>query len=77
MCGAGSKTECVTVVIGWHCRYITKQDFNNLSWDTLMLLGGGLSLGTVVDSSGLLLVVGDGMSSLLEGAPVFVVLLAF
>ena len=42
-----------------------------------MLLGGGLSLGTVVDSSGLLLVVGDTMSSMLDGASVFVVLLAF
>lgn len=57
--------------------YVTKDDFNSLSWDTLMLLGGGLSLGTAVDSSGLLLVIGDKMQDTLSGASPFVVLLAF
>lgn len=40
-------------------------------------MGGGLALGTIVDSSGLLLIVADTMGSLLAGESLFVVLLAF
>lgn len=42
-----------------------------------MLLAGGLSLGTAVDSSGLLITVGNVMDSFLKDSPTFVVLLAF
>lgn len=42
-----------------------------------MLLGGGLSLGTAVDSSGLLITVGDVMDYFLHDSSPFVVLLAF
>ena len=59
------------------CGYITTPDFNSLSWDTLILLGGGLSLGVCVDSSGLLVVVGEVMENMLEGASAYVVILAF
>ena len=57
--------------------YITKEEFNSLSWDTLMLLGGGLSLGVCVDSSGLLTVIGDAMAQMLDGTSTYVVLLGF
>mmetsp|Transcript_25891 Transcript_25891/g.67948 ORF Transcript_25891/g.67948 Transcript_25891/m.67948 type:complete len:585 (+) Transcript_25891:426-2180(+) len=58
-------------------RYLSVVEFNRLSWDVLILMGGGLSLGTIVDSSGLLLVVGDAMGQFLQGQSLFVVLLAF
>eukprot|EP00041_Stephanoeca_diplocostata_P005756 m.68220 g.68220 ORF g.68220 m.68220 type:complete len:314 (-) comp15979_c0_seq15:134-1075(-) len=57
--------------------YLERADFNALSWDTLMLMGGGLSLGTAVESSGLLLTVGNAMAAFTSTASVFVVLLCF
>ena len=65
------------IIIFGSVGYITKEEFNSLSWDTLMLLGGGLSLGVCVDSSGLLAVIGDTMAQLLDGASTYVVLLGF
>ena len=67
----------VPVVVFGGLGYITTPEFNSLSWDTLVLLGGGLSLGVCVDSSGLLVVVGEVMEQMLEGASAYVVLLAF
>ena len=67
----------IPIVIFGGCGYFDVVDFNRLSWDVLILMGGGLSLGTIVSSSGLLHVVGDAMGELLREQPVFVVLLAF
>eukprot|EP00038_Savillea_parva_P012583 m.205617 g.205617 ORF g.205617 m.205617 type:complete len:722 (-) comp23026_c0_seq1:101-2266(-) len=65
------------IIVFGACGYLPVVDFNRLSWDVLILMGGGLSLGTIVDSSGLLLVVGDAMGSMLEGQSLFIVLLSF
>lgn len=40
---------------------LTEVDFNSLSWHTLMLLGGGNVLGKAVESSGLLMLVSQGI----------------
>jgi di/tricarboxylate transporter len=57
--------------------YLTKADFNELSWDTIILIGGGLSLGTAVESSGLLKVIGAAMNAYLQGMGIWPVLAAF
>jgi hypothetical protein len=48
--------------------YLTKEDFNSMPWDVLVLIGGGLSLGTAVESSGLLITLGDGLALAVSGA---------
>ena len=56
--------------------YITKVDFNAMPWDVLVLIGGGLSLGLAVESSGLLIAIGDKLTHALS-TDLGVVLLAF
>lgn len=43
-------------------------------WDVLILFGGGMSLAKAIDSSGLAVWIGNGLS-FLEGAPLFVIIL--
>ena len=55
--GSIGLTAIIPVAVFGGLGYLDVDEFNKLSWDTLILMGGGLSLGTVVDSSGLLLVI--------------------
>lgn len=41
------------VLVLFGCRILTAQDFRALSWDILIVMGGGLCLGTVIAVSGL------------------------
>ncbi len=41
------------VIVFFGGRLLSREDFQNLPWDVLMLAGGGLSLGAAVESSGL------------------------
>jgi sodium-dependent dicarboxylate transporter 2/3/5 len=50
------------------------EDFGKFHWDTLILVGGGLSLGSAISSSGLNVVVADLMRILMGGNPLFIVL---
>ena len=67
----------VPIIIFGSLGYLTQADFNSLSWDTIVLMGGGLSLGTAVESSGLLATVGGQMASFTETSSPYVVLLVF
>jgi len=67
----------VPIIIFGSLGYLTQADFNSLSWDTIVLMGGGLSLGTAVESSGLLGTVGEQMASFTESSSPYAVLLVF
>lgn len=41
------------VIVFFGGRLLSREDFQNLPWDVLMLAGGGLSLGAAVETSGL------------------------
>jgi hypothetical protein len=39
--------------------YLTKSEFESLPWSVLMLMGGGLAMGTAIECSGLLRIIAD------------------
>jgi sodium-dependent dicarboxylate transporter 2/3/5 len=43
----------VPIIVFFGFRYLGKEDFRNLSWDVLFMLGGGLCLGEGLKASGL------------------------
>lgn len=43
----------IPVIVLFGTRTLTQQDFRTLSWDILVLMGGGLCLGVAMDKSGL------------------------
>ena len=51
------------------------KDFDNLPWNILMLMGGGLALGYTIQASSLLDVVSTWLAQLVSGLSVWVVLL--
>jgi len=52
--GLATGTEAlVPVVVLFGARILDRQDFQSLPWDVLILAGGGLSLGSAVEASGL------------------------
>ncbi|KAJ1981345.1 low-affinity phosphate transporter [Dimargaris verticillata] len=56
---------------------LTKEDFNNFLWTTIMLAMGGLALGKAVLSSGLLHTIAEGIQDSIEEFPVFGVYAVF
>jgi anion transporter len=56
---------------------LSKQDFNNFSWNLIYLIAGGNVLGDAVNSSGLLKLITDQIAPHLETQSEFVVVIAF
>ena len=50
------------------------EDFGKFHWDILILVGGGLSLGSAISSSGLNIVIADLMRNLIYGNPLLFIL---
>ena len=53
------------------------KDFDNLSWNILMLMGGGLALGYAIQASSLLDIISSELANLVDGYSIWVVMLAF
>ena len=66
----------IPIVCFGSCGYISTVDFNGMPWDLLVLIGGGLSLGLAVESSGLLVAIGDRLTQSLS-TDLGTILLAF
>ncbi|KAI0412348.1 SPX domain-containing protein [Xylaria grammica] len=65
------------MVIFFGTGILTKEDFNNFPWTIIILAAGGLSLGTAVESSGLLHTVAAKISAEVHELDLYVVLLIF
>lgn len=65
------------IVVFFGTGLLSKQDFNNFSWNLIYLLGGGNVLGDAVSSSGLLKLVTDQIAPQLQSQSEFVVVIAF
>lgn len=65
------------IVIFFGVGILTKEDFNNFPWTIIILAAGGLSLGTAVESSGLLHTVATKISAEVHQLDLYVVLLIF
>jgi anion transporter len=75
--GDNGITALIPVVVFCALKLMTKEDFKNLSWDVLVLLGGGLVLGSAIDKSGLLGLIAAQISKIVQGQSTWVVMAAF
>lgn len=75
--GNAGITALIPVAFFACIQFITKDDFKRLSWDVLMLLGGGIVLGSAIASSGLLHLIASKISHLVNGQNQWVILAAF
>lgn len=75
--GDNGITALIPVFIFFALKIMTKDDFKALSWDVLVLLGGGLVLGSAIQKSGLLELIAKQISVIVKGQPDWVVMAAF
>lgn len=75
--GDNGITALLPVIIFFGLKIMTKDDFKALSWDVLVLLGGGLVLGSAIDKSGLLSIIAKNISIIVKGQHPWVVMAAF
>jgi phosphate transporter len=75
--GDNGITALIPVVVFCALKLMTKDDFKALSWDVLVLLGGGLVLGSAIDKSGLLNLIAKHISHIVHGQSPWVVMAAF
>ena len=64
----------VPIILYYLFNFLNTEDFGKLHWDMIILIGGGLSLGSAIVSSGLNDVIASSMVSLLAGNSLFVIL---
>jgi sodium-dependent dicarboxylate transporter 2/3/5 len=68
--GHGMSSSVVAAVIAvllFFLGLINEGDLSRANWGTLLLIGGGLSLGSALEVSGLMVVIGDGLLALTGG----------
>jgi len=75
--GENGITALLPVALFFGLKIMTKDDFKALSWDVLVLLGGGLVLGSAIDKSGLLSIIATYISYVVKGQSSWVVMAAF
>jgi di/tricarboxylate transporter len=75
--GDNGITALIPVFVFFALKIMTKDDFKALSWDVLVLLGGGLVLGSAIDQSGLLRIIANQISKIVQGQSVWVVMASF
>lgn len=68
-------TSLIPVVVFFGVGILDAHDFGTLRWSTLVLMGGGLAMGKAMELSGLLDLVGDGISNGLSSVKAWFVLL--
>eukprot|EP00658_Telonema_sp_P-2_P054838 TRINITY_DN43612_c0_g2_i2.p1 TRINITY_DN43612_c0_g2~~TRINITY_DN43612_c0_g2_i2.p1 ORF type:complete len:492 (+),score=92.30 TRINITY_DN43612_c0_g2_i2:109-1584(+) len=67
----------IPVVIFFGFDLLTKEDFDKLPWNVIILMGGGLALGTAVETSGLLQKIADAVENALKGQGLWIVMVTF
>jgi sodium-dependent dicarboxylate transporter 2/3/5 len=64
----------VPIFLFYALRMFNREDFGKFDWDILVLVGGGLSLGSAIESSGLNIVIAEFMKDLILGNSLFLIL---
>lgn len=75
--GSAGMVAVLPVIIFYGTGILNKEDFNNLPWDVVYLVAGGIVLGKAVESSKLLDLLAGRLHVLLGGAPVWVAYAVF
>ena len=64
----------IPIVLFYALKMFNREDFGKFDWDILILVGGGLSLGSAIEASGLNVVIAEFMKNIILGNPLFVIL---
>jgi len=65
----------IPIILYYLFELMNVEDFGKLHWDMIILIGGGLSLGSAIISSGLNNIIGDVMIMLIGGNPLLITLI--
>ena len=68
--GHGMSSSVVAAIVAVFLLFtglIDERDISRVNWGVLLLIGGGLSLGSAIEVSGLMVVIGDGLLALTGG----------
>ncbi len=63
----------VPIFLFYALRMFNREDFGKFDWDILVLVGGGLSLGSAIEASGLNIIIAEFMKNLIMGNPLFLI----
>eukprot|EP00189_Rhodosorus_marinus_P007621 CAMPEP_0184753324 /NCGR_PEP_ID=MMETSP0315-20130426/44040_1 /TAXON_ID=101924 /ORGANISM="Rhodosorus marinus, Strain UTEX LB 2760" /LENGTH=847 /DNA_ID=CAMNT_0027232695 /DNA_START=111 /DNA_END=2653 /DNA_ORIENTATION=+ len=76
---AGSEgiIACLPILVFYGSGLLSKEDFNNLPWNVIMLVAGGVSLGSAVEASKLLQIIGGAISESMSDASLWMVATVF
>ncbi|KAA8492037.1 putative transporter [Porphyridium purpureum] len=75
--GAEGMVAVLPIVVYFGSGLLSKEDFNNLPWNVIFLVGGGICLGAAVGSSGLLRVLAAALQAALVGRSLWFVFCVF
>jgi len=75
--GSEGVVAAFPVIIYFGCGILTKEDFNNLPWNVIYLVSGGICLGSAVQSSHLLSILASALHAWLEDASLWIVFTVF
>lgn len=69
-----SLVALIPIILFYFLRIFNSEDFEKFHWDVLILVGGGLSLGSAISSSGLNVIMANLMKNFVFGNPMLIVL---
>ncbi len=64
----------IPIVLFYALKMFNREDFGKFDWDILILVGGGLSLGSAIEASGLNVIIAEFMKNIIMGNPLFIIL---
>ena len=70
-------TALIPLITLFSTKILNADDFGHLRWSTLSLMGGGIALGETMRVSQLLDLLSDGLSKMMKGIPMWVVIFIF
>jgi len=75
--GSDGIISCLPILIFFGTGLLSKEDFNNLPWNVIYLVAGGVALGTAVQSSQLLRIVGGAITIALNDSSLWMICIVF
>lgn len=64
----------IPIVLFYALKMFNRKDFGKFDWDILILVGGGLSLGSAIEASGLNVIIANFMKNIVLGNPLLIIL---
>jgi sodium-dependent dicarboxylate transporter 2/3/5 len=64
----------IPIFLFYALKMFNREDFGKFDWDILILVGGGLSLGSAIEASGLNIIIAEFMKNMIFGNSLFIIL---